>query len=178
MSEFAEFSRSLIESSKYFLELSKKETKTTTKQALLRASLYHSLSYVEAQVNDIADHFEGDDSLSQHEKGFLLEKDVNIENGTFVLSNSLKMSRLIERIEFLLQRFGAPAAEVELFAELRSSIKLRNSLAHPKEARNLTVAEVENSIKAAISTCDALAKAIFGKGLPYADRGLSPNSKY
>ena len=178
MSEFAEFSRDLLESAKFLLGIARDEKAPKKQQAYMRSSLYHALSYVEAQVNDVADHFENDETLSKHEKGFLLERSVNFEVGQFEISKSLKMTRLIDRIEFLLVRHGGTVQDVQGLSGLKASLKLRNTLAHPKDAKSLSESEVQLAIDSSVSVCDAIAKAVFGKSLPYVDRGLEPTSDY
>lgn len=174
MSDFAVFSRSLIESAKFLAKLGNSEKQTGIKQSFYRASLYHSLAYVEAQVNDLSDHFSDDSKLSVHERAFLTEKNIQLEKGEFTIQSSLKMTRLSDRIEFLSAKFGSSPEFISEFDTLKKFLRLRNVLAHPKEAREITSDEVNGAIKASIAVSNHLALTIFGKGLSYASRSLDP----
>ena len=178
MTELPSFSRHLLESAKYFSQQAKKGKQEVRKQAFLRASLYHILAYVEAQVNDIAEHFVDSGPFTVHELGMLLEKDIALEHGRFVICKSLKMARLTDRIELLASHFGEGPSGLPSYASLKSALKTRNALSHPKSDIKLTDTEVGEAIESSISVCSSLAQSIFGKGLPYADRGLDPTSDY
>ena len=106
MTELSGFSRNLLESAKFFLQQGKREKRGARKQACFRASLYHGLAYVEAQVNDIAEHFTANGPFTMHELGMLLEKDIALAQGRFVMRDSLKMARLTDRIDLLATHFG------------------------------------------------------------------------
>ena len=178
MTQLSDFSRDLLESGKFFYQLARKENIDARKQACLRASLYHALAYVEAQVNDIAEHFVDSGSFTSYELGTLLERDVVLERGKFVLRDSLKMTRLTDRIDLLATHFGTDPLALPGYSSLKGAIKKRNSLSHPKMDISLTDIEAATAIEASISVCSGLAKCIFGKDLPYTDRGLDPTSDY
>ena len=133
---------------------------------------------MEAQVNDTAEHFIEYGSFTIPELGILLEKDVTLEQGRFVMRDTLKMARLTDRIDLLVAHFGEDLIELPLYQFLKGALKRRNALSHPKTDIELTDAEVVAAIEASVSVCSGLAKRIFGKGLPYADRGLEPTSEY
>ena len=178
MTDLSGFSRNLLESAKFFLQQGKRERKGKRKQACFRAALYHSLAYVEAQVNDIAEHFTASGPFTMHELGFLLEKVITLKQGRFVMDGSLKMSRLTDRIDLLANHFGEDPVELPRYELLKDALRRRNALSHPKADIELTDAEVVAAIEASVSVCSRLAKCIFGKDLPYADRGLDPTSDY
>ena len=69
------------------------------------------------------------------EQSLLLEKEIVFENGHYKLGNRLKMSRLIEKIEFLICKFSGKEipSKCEWFNQLKQSIDFRNKLVHPKE---------------------------------------------
>src|SRR6056297_3589374 len=102
MSEFVDYAKELMESAKGFAEKGRVASDQTLKQAYLRASLLHGFSFLEAHLNELADHFKGKKTLGIHELGVLLEREVRLDKGTFKLSNRAKFSRITDRIEVLL----------------------------------------------------------------------------
>lgn len=178
MTELPNFSRQLLESAKFFLQLATEESGRERRQAYLRATLYHALAYVEAQVNDIAEHFGEDGPFALHELAVLLERGVFLEHGQFVMNQSLRMTSLTDRIDVLAANFGEGPTAVPSYASFKSSIRRRNTLSHPKIDVQLSEAEVREAIESSVSVCNWLAKAIFSKPLPYADRGLRPTADY
>ena len=179
MTELPSFSRHLLESAKFFLQQAKREKESVRKQACLRASLYHTLAYVEAQVNDIAEHFVGKDPFSLHEQGILLEREISLKRGRLIMKNSkTRMARLTDRIDILAVRFGGNPSSLPGYGSLKGALKSRNALSHPKSDVMLTDADVGEAITSSINVCNWLAEAIFKKSLPYADRGLDPTSEY
>src|SRR5438876_1146397 len=105
MSEADDFSKSLLEEGKRFYEKSNSESSPEGKAAYLHASLTLAFCALEAHVNGIADDFCGRDELSLLEKSLLGEKEVRLVKGEFALTETLKMSRLEDRIEFLHRKF-------------------------------------------------------------------------
>src|SRR5438105_4558960 len=100
MSEADEFSKSLLEEAKRFYEKSISESTREGKTAYLHASLNLAFCSLEAHVNGIADDFVTRPELSIVEKSLLAEREIRLEKGQFVLADTLKMSRLEDRIEF------------------------------------------------------------------------------
>ena len=100
MSEFDKFSFQLFNESKWLCAQSKnKEEKI--KNAYLHASLILSISFLESFINSIAEEFSLRPELSLIEKSLLLEKEIKLNKGEVILSENLKITRLIERIELL-----------------------------------------------------------------------------
>ena len=178
MTELSGFSRSLLETAKFFLLTAEKEDTKVKEQAYLRAALYHSLAYVEGQVNDVAEHFEGSGHFSVHQRALISEKDVQLVSGEYVIKDRLKIHRLTDRIDVIVRSFGKSPQGLLGYAELKEGMRLRNLLAHPKNEKELSYLEVSKVIEASVSVCDSIAKAVFKKGLPYADRGLEPVSDF
>ena len=174
MSEFEAYSNELLASSKRFLNEAKTSGSDKEKQRNLRASLTHAFFFLEAQLNYLASHFSSSLEFSVIERSLLSELDVSLSKGTFVITDKPKFYRLEERIEFLLARFSSDVevAKGSWFAELKSSIRVRNRLVHPKDAHVLKFDEVENSILAVLSCLSALYGAIFGKPFPPSALGL------
>lgn len=105
MSEFVAYAKELMESAKGFAEKGKSEPDQALKQAYLRASLLHGISFLEAHLNELADHFKGKKMLSTHDLGILLEREVRLDKGSFKLMKTPKFSRISDRIEVLLANF-------------------------------------------------------------------------
>ena len=175
MSDFEQYSQELLLSSKLFLEESK--TKTHSKadsQRMLRASLTHAFFFLEAQMNYLASHFVNSDGFDLMERSLLAEREIRLEKGLFVLSDSSKFYRLEDRIEFLLARFSKSLTQAkgEWYSELKVSLAVRNRLVHPREAHTISQAEVEKAIVAILNCLTALYQAIFQKDFPLSKLGL------
>ena len=174
MSEFETYSNELLASSKQFLEEAKSSGAKGEKQRKLRAGLTHAFFFLEAQLNCLAFHFSSFPEFSVIELSLLSERDVVLQKGRFILTDRPKFFRLEERIEFLLARFSSDMenAKGTWFGGLKSSIKVRNQLVHPKDAHILEVKDVENAILAVLGCLSALYQAIFGKSFPPSALGL------
>jgi hypothetical protein len=173
MKNFDEFSNELLEESKRFLEKAKEQS---VNQGIpyLHASLLLSISSLEAFVNSIADEFKDANSISIYERAFLLEKEIVLKHGKFEMDKRLKMSRLLERIEFLFRKFDYSKLDKRhvWWQNLNDGIVLRNSLVHPKENSDISIKQIESTLKAVLECIDRLFKAIYKKGLPGINRGL------
>tara|TARA_R100000687_G_C6429617_1_gene155015 strand:+ start:315 stop:857 length:543 start_codon:yes stop_codon:yes gene_type:complete len=174
VSEFEIYSSDLLSSSKLFLEEAKADLPEGGKQRMLRAALTHAFFFLEAQLNYVASHFSNSSEFSVIERSLLSERDIALDNGKFVLVNKSKFFRLEDRIEFLLARFSRDleSAKGTWFSDLKSSIKVRNRLVHPKDAHSLEVNEVEKAILSVLGCLSALYRAIFGKPFPPSALGL------
>ncbi len=173
MKNFDEFSNEILEEAKRFLEKAK-ETDDKNKPPYLHASLLLSISSLEAFVNGIADDFKDATSMNIFERAFLTEREIALKNGKFQIVNGLKMTRLIERIEFLFRKFNYTKLDKRTawWQHLIHGIKLRNSLVHPKEYSRISTEEIERTLKAVLTCLDILFKAIYKKGLPVINKGL------
>lgn len=174
MSEFVDYAKELMESAKGFAQKGKIATDHELEQAYLRASLLHAFSFLEAHLNELADHFRGKRTLTVHELGILLEREVRLEKGTFRLTRRPKFSRTVDRIEVLLRKFctDLEAEKGSWFSHLTNALAKRNKLVHPKEKHDLSHTEVIRALKAIIDCVDTLFRAVFKKGLPYKGKSL------
>jgi len=180
MTEFDSFSTQLLEESKALLE-KVKSAEPFTQSAYLHAGLLLTMSALEACVNSMAEELLIEpygDSYTVYERALLLEKEVRFERGEYYLSNSLKISRITDRIEFLYYKFtGAKLSGNDpWYMALKQSIDLRNRLVHPKEHVQLTVKQVEAAVSSVVNTINELYLAVYKRGYPAADRGVE--SKY
>ena len=179
MTEFDQFASDLLEESKRFLERANVTPDADSKQAFLHAALLLSFSSLEAHINAIVDDFRARQDFSVYELGLLLEREVRLENGEFVLGG-LKMSRMEDRIEFLCRKFtGLPIDKQEIWwMQLKGATDLRNKLVHPKEAQNVTGTGVSLAMTAIISAIDALYRSIYKRPFPAANLGLQSRKTF
>jgi len=167
-----EFARLLLEESKRFLERAR--SGKTAAEPNLHAALLLAFCSLEAHINAISEEVSSRPKLSIHERGMLLEQDVRLEDGKFVLASTLKMSRLEDRIKFLCVNFGTPVNLSEtLWSQLGNAMRLRNKLIHPKDQVTLTESSVGAAIQAIINVLDTVYRVIYKKHFPAANRGLA-----
>jgi len=174
MSDFVEYSRSLMDAAKGFRTHALGLAEGEIKQAFLRAAFLHACSFLEAHLNYMAEHFTDNDMFSLHEKGVLQEKEVRFDHGAFHLSNTLKISRITDRIDLLLSKCSInPAADKAVwYNDVAYTIKTRNLLVHPKDARTLSESDVQLALDCMLKAADKLYNVVFKKGLPYAKKGI------
>src|SRR5689334_6212928 len=122
MNTVDEFAATLLEEAKRFLERAKDAQGDTAEAPNLHAALLLSLCSLEAYVNASADGFSTRTDLSVHEKGILLERDVQLVDGSFQVTNKLRISRLEDRIELLHQKFSITGAGLDATAKWRSEL--------------------------------------------------------
>lgn len=174
MSEIDDFARGLLEESKRFLEKGKESDDPHGKRANLHAALMLAFCSLEAHVNSIAEEVSMRADTSIHDKSVLLEKTVRLEDGVFALKDSLQMTRLEDRIQFIHRRFGGhPIDRTQVWwTHFLAAANLRNDLTHPKGVPAITEDGVSRAIQAIIDTLDAIYEAVYRTGFPAASRGL------
>ena len=100
-----------------------------------------------------------------------MEKDLRLEKGDFNLTNSLKMSRLTDRIEILYKRYK----KIELndseswWKEIKSGIDLRNKLTHPKEKVTITDESLSKLLQAVLDCLSTIYFAVYKRKFPKAN---------
>ena len=148
MKTFDQYSLNFLELSKRFLEKAKEETTDDGKMAYRTASLYISFCSLEAFVNGTISDFSEWNKFSVHERALLLEKHVKFENGEYVLTDQLQMTKLKDKIELLLHKFKCQEnyKKSRWWGLLGQSIDLRNSMTHPKEIKQLSDKQIEELI--------------------------------
>jgi hypothetical protein len=177
--DFDEFSSSLLEEAKRFLERAIEARGGSGEMPNLHAALMLAFCSLEAHVNAVADEMAQRNGLTPHELGVLLEREVNLTNGVYELENRLKIFRLEDRIYFLHSRFGIqPDIHGEWRGRLGNALSLRNQLTHPKGIPSITVEAVKQAIGAVIDTIDALYCALFDRPFPAAARGLGSKLEF
>jgi hypothetical protein len=175
MKTFDQYSLTLLEQGKRFLEKAKEDKIDDGKVAYLVASLFISFCSLEAFINSIVSEFASWDKLSIHEKALLLEKNVKFCDGKYVISDQLQMTRLTDKIELLLRKFNCPKnyKQSKWWALLGQGINLKNSISHPKEVKQLNDEQIESALESIIDCLDYIFKAIYKKGFPYKNKGLN-----
>jgi len=174
VSTFDEFAENLLEDSKRFYELGNDESNDIAEQAYFRASLLLSVSSLEAFTNGIVDDFvDRPDFFNILEMAFLTERNIELVGGQFEIRDSLKMSRLTDRIEMLFNKFDSTKLNKtsSWWSDLKSGIRLRNKLVHPKERTSLNGDQIRNLISAVIECIDNLFLAVYGRKFPAIARG-------
>lgn len=105
MAEIDDFATSLFEEAKRFLERAQSESDSAARDAYLHAAMMLAFCSLEAHLNAISEEFRERPEFTLHEKAVLLEEDVKLIDGEFVLGG-FKMLRLEDRIQFLHRKFS------------------------------------------------------------------------
>lgn len=179
MSEFEDYSKELLEASKQFLQTANSSDSGSRKfLAYLRGSLFHAFCFLEAQINYICNHFYDSSVFGTLEKSLLLERDVELKNGEWKLSERKKFFGLEQRVEFLISAFSKDRdkSKGSWFSNLKDAIALRNKLVHPRIAHKLKPREVERAITAILDCVQELYLCVFDKPYPLAQLGLVARS--
>jgi hypothetical protein len=129
---------------------------------------------LEAHLNSVCDDFLTRDDLSVLDRSILSEKNHELVNGEFKITDRLKMYRLEDRIEFLFRRFSTTPLDKQSswWGQLQATFLARNSLSHPKAISTLTCASVERALQSVIDALKTLYKAVYKKRFPPQARGL------
>lgn len=174
MQEVDEFARLLLEEAKRFLEKSSDLTEDVPRAAHLHAALMLAFCSLEAHVNAIGDDFLERADTTIHDRAILQERELRLDRGEFKLTNSTKMMRLDERIQYLHFRFSGKKFDTAQpsWSQLQGATDLRNRLTHPKGTVSVTANAVEHAVQAVVDTINALYLAIYKKPFPAASRGL------
>lgn len=176
MIDIGQFSSSLLEEAKRFLERAIEAKGGSGETPNLHAALMLAVCALEGQVNSVADEMAQRDDVTPHEKGVLLERDVRLKDGRFTLDTALRIWRLEDRLSFLHARFGHyPVSDSSWQPRLASALDLRNKLTHPKGVPPMTVPAVRNAVQAIIDTIDALYSAVYDRPYPMKPLGLNSN---
>lgn len=166
------FSVRLLEEAKRFLEKST-DAAGNERAAYLHAALMVGFSALESHVNGIADELSARPQTDLLAKSILLEKSVRLNKGQWELGTRDQYFRLEERISYLMD--GLPksdGATPEWWSELKSGIKARNSVVHPREVVELSSSDVQRSLTAIVAALNDIYLSVFGKGHPSFNRGL------
>lgn len=175
MEQFDFFGQQLFEEAKYFLEKAKQEERDSEKEsAFLHASLLLGMSSLEAYVNSISEELCSSFELEVYEKSMLAEREIKIKKGKVVVGNSLKMFRLIDRIEFIYCKYShKDITETDVWnTNIKQTINLRNNLVHPKQTVKLTYIQTEKALESILNTVNILFNAVYKRNVPIFNYGL------
>lgn len=172
MTETGEFASSLLEEAKRFLERAEESSEKIAQTANLHAALMLAFCALEAHMNVVAEEVAQWSDVSEHERSILLEREIRLKDGEFVLGTKLQMYRIPDRL-FVLHRITKGMVDSGAWQQnLSGAIDLRNKLTHPKAVPAITVAAVKAAVMAVIETLDALYLAVYRRRFPVANRKL------
>ena len=175
MNTFDEFSATLWEEAKRFYEKSIEVKGAESKDPYYHAAILLGMSALEAYVNGIGEDIMCNPHIPIHEQSILTEKEIELERGEFILSNKLQMFRLTDRIEFLFFKFGKiklNGSGHQWYGNLKVSIKLRNSIVHPKEAVLVSDGNTKLLLESVKDCLQEISKTVYGKAFPFVKLGL------
>lgn len=170
-----EFARELFEDSKVSLSRAISESDQIAQQRHLRHALLSGFSFLELQIDLIAQHFTDNKFFTLHERGIINQREIVFEKGAFRMKSGQKFSRLGDRMLLFQHKFkGSKLSERAWWNALSNATDRRNSVAHPREVVFLEASDVAEDLQAIISCANDLFAIVFGKGLPYASLGIKP----
>ena len=109
--------------------------------------------------------------LSVFERGFLLEKKIELKNGQFVIQNAVKYESSENKLEFLLTRFANYNIDKQSlhWKDFKECKDLRDSVIHPKKNRKLKVNinDAEKNLKTLQYYLNLLSKKLYKKTLKF-----------
>lgn len=173
MADIDDFATALLEEAKRFYEKAREAAEPVAHNANIHAAMMLAFSSLEAHLNAISEEFAERPEFTLDEKGLLLEREVKLDGGAFVLGGQ-RIWSIADRISFLHRKFtGAPIGQDAVWwGQLGEAIKNRNRLTHPKGPHPIEIDDVRDALTAIIGALDALYRAIYKKSFPAAGRGL------
>lgn len=174
MSSSDEFARELFEDAKHSLRQSASATGSVAQRHLRHATL-SAFSFLELQIDLIAQHFRDSDFFTLHERALITQKDIVFDKGVFKIKDKNRFTRLEERMLLLQNKFkGSKLTERIWWEPLKQGTERRNTIAHPRGPVSLDFADVEADLTAVLNCASDLFQIVFGKRLPYESFGLKP----
>lgn len=180
MNDIDSLASDLLEQSKRFLEIASEIPGQEGEAPYCIAALLTAFSSLEAHINAVAAELAERPGTGLLEKSTLLEKEFRLRSGKYVLTDTLKMYRLEDRIGFIVSNYSTkefPPKE-GWWSAVMEGTKLRNDLVHPKDKVNFDVATVRRSITAIIELLNYVYLAVYGKGYPSYNRGTDSNLEF
>lgn len=167
MAGIDDFAALLFDEAKAFLEKAKTSS-GDAKTAYLHASLLVGFCSLEAHVNAIADDFLTRPDLSLLDLSILSEKEIVLEDGRYNLSDRLKMFRLEDRMDYLVNTFSTRPLDksANYWSDFKAALRLRNELTHPKTPPTVSDASIERALHAIIAVLNAMYRSIYQRGHP------------
>lgn len=175
MASFDDFAASLLEEAKRFLEKVKETDNVQAQTAYTHSAVLIGISALEAYINGISSELMNFPSTPIHEKSLLGEKEIELVQGEFVLTDRLKIQRLTDRIQYLYFKYNRVHLNGNVerwWSPLKQSLKIRNQLVHPKEEIELSYEDAKNLLENVIECLLCLSKIIYKKQFPFKNLGL------
>jgi hypothetical protein len=163
----------LLEQAKRFLEIASGIRGQEGEVPYCIAALLTAFSSLEAHINAVAAELADRPGTGLLEKSTLLEKELRLKSGKYVLTDTLKMYRLEDRINFVVSNYSKkefPPKE-PWWADVVEGTRLRNDLVHPKAKVEFDIATVRRSLIAIVELLNYVYLAVYGKGHPSYNRG-------
>lgn len=175
MAEIDKFASLLFEEAKRFYELALEQDAEEGKVAFLHSALLLAISSLEAHLNAIADELLLRKDLAVNEQAILAERDVVIEHGKFSLSRTLKMYRIVDRLEFIHNHFGRKKLDYssKWWSQLGSAFQHRNSLVHPKDDLQINEKMVKDALEGVLGGLNSIYLSLYKKNYPAYRRSLT-----
>ena len=149
------------------------------KKRYLRASIFYSVSAVEAFINYVGDTLSTRGAFPSYEIAFLTDRRFDAVDGQFRILDVPKYQRLEDKIRFLLNKF-VPSYDFSdtswrNFVEFK---RFRDALVHPRDSDDTISASeyerrVRSGIEATLGLIDCLCLGVFGRNLRKGLRELS-----
>lgn len=179
MSDFDSYLNQTLEQSKRLLEKAKVEKGELARQAYFKASYLFAFTFLEGQLNSIADDFNDAEGISLLDQSVLKEKDLSLVNGKFTLGRD-KYFRTDERIEFFHQRFGNCPVDknLEWWSGLKRCVLVRNKLVHPRKKISLKSEDCEDAIQHSLSAVNAVFLIVYKKAYPLYNLNLDSQLEF
>jgi hypothetical protein len=142
----------LYDDSSFFLNEAKKLDEGDERQyRFIRASILSAWAGFEGWINETASDFETSvGGLSIHERGFLIEKRIELDKGTFCIAHADKYESIENKIEFLAMRFGKHRLDksTKKWQEFKNVKGKRDCILHPKIKHDIdfSIEDAENTI--------------------------------
>jgi len=174
MAEIDQFASLLFEEAKRFLELSLSHNTEEGRTAYLHAALSIGVSSLEAHLNAISEEMLLKRDLSILDRSILTELDYSLKNGEYILTNNLKIYRILERYEFLHNRFGRLKLDKNQnwWSKLSNALEARNNLIHPKKNIKITEEIVKSALEGILNALDSIYFSLYKKKYPSIRRKL------
>jgi len=169
MTGFDNFSSQLWEEAKRFYEKALL-AKDAEQAAYLHSAVLIGMSALEAYINGICEELLLSRGIPLQEQSLLKEREIAFDSGEFFLSDKLKIYRLTDRIEFLFFKFGGIKLNGRThswYGDLQLSIKLRNSLVHPKEEVRISESNTKLLLLSINSCLEHVSKCVYNKPFPF-----------
>jgi len=167
MAAIDDFAALLFDEAKAFLEKAK-HSSGDAKTAYLHASLLVGFCSLEAHINAIADDFLTRPNLGLLDLSILSEKEIILEDGRYQLADRLKMFRIEDRIDYLVNTFSTKPLDKtgSYWGDFKTALRLRNELTHPKTPPSISDASIERALQAIIAVLNAMYRSIYQRGHP------------